>query len=44
VNVIIPPLAVDGACMTIRKFTKEKLTLEKLLGFGSMSPSWVSAL
>jgi len=39
VNVIIPPLAVDGACMTIRKFTKEKLTLEKLLGFGSMSPS-----
>ena len=39
VNVIIPPLAVDGACMTIRKFTKEKLTLEKLVDFGSMSPS-----
>lgn len=39
VNVIIPPLAVDGACMTIRKFTKEKLTLEKLMGFGSMTPS-----
>lgn len=39
VNVIIPPLAVDGACMTIRKFTKEKLTLEKLMEFGSMSPS-----
>lgn len=39
VNVIIPPLAVDGACMTIRKFTKEKLTLDSLLGFGSMSPS-----
>ncbi len=39
VNVIIPPLAVDGACMTIRKFTKEKLTLEKLLAFGAMSPS-----
>ena len=39
VNVIIPPLAVDGSCMTIRKFTKEKLTLEKLVGFGSMSPS-----
>jgi hypothetical protein len=32
VNVIIPPLAVDGACMTIRKFTKDKLTLEKLHG------------
>ncbi len=39
VNVIIPPLAVDGSCMTIRKFTKDKLTLEKLLDFGSMSPS-----
>ncbi len=39
VNVIIPPLAVDGACMTIRKFKKDKLTLENLMGFGSMSPS-----
>ncbi len=39
VNVIIPPLAVDGSCMTIRKFTKDKLTLDKLVGFGSMSPS-----
>lgn len=39
VNVIIPPLAVDGACMTIRKFSKDKLTLEKLLEFGAMTPS-----
>ncbi len=39
VNVIIPPLSVDGACMTIRKFTKDKLTLEKLMAFGSMTPS-----
>jgi pilus assembly protein CpaF len=39
VNVIIPPLAVDGSCMTIRKFKKDKLTLEKLMEFGSMSPS-----
>ncbi len=39
VNVIIPPLAVDGATMTIRKFAKEKLTLEKLLEFGAMTPS-----
>ncbi|MEM7651273.1 MAG: ATPase, T2SS/T4P/T4SS family, partial [Pseudomonadota bacterium] len=39
VNVIIPPLAVDGACMTIRKFTKDKLTLDKLMEFGSMTPS-----
>jgi len=39
VNVIIPPLSVDGSCMTIRKFKKDKLTLEKLLEFGAMSPS-----
>lgn len=39
VNVIIPPLAVDGACMTIRKFSKDKLTLEKLVEFGAMTPS-----
>ena len=39
VNVIIPPLSVDGACMTIRKFKKDKLTLEKLMEFGSMTPS-----
>ncbi len=39
VNVIIPPLAVDGACMTIRKFKKDKLTLENLVEWGSMSPS-----
>lgn len=39
VNVIIPPLAVDGATMTIRKFAKEKLTLDKLVDFKSMTPA-----
>lgn len=39
VNVIIPPLSVDGATMTIRKFSKDKLTLEKLIGFGAATPS-----
>lgn len=39
VNVIIPPLAVDGCSMTIRKFAKEKLTLDKLVAFGSMTPA-----
>jgi pilus assembly protein CpaF len=39
VNVIIPPLAVDGACMTIRKFKKDKLTLEKLMEYKAMTPS-----
>jgi len=44
VNVIIPPLSVDGASMTVRKFTKEKLTLEKLLAFGSMTPACAEML
>ncbi|MGB0748440.1 MAG: CpaF family protein [Magnetospiraceae bacterium] len=38
VNVIAPPLALDGAALTIRKFKKEKLTLEALVQFGSISP------
>ncbi|MGB3722645.1 MAG: CpaF family protein [Pacificimonas sp.] len=37
VNVVIPPLAIDGASISIRKFAKDKLTLEKMLGFGSFS-------
>ncbi len=37
VNVIAPPLAIDGACLTIRKFKKEKLSLGDLLNFGSIS-------
>lgn len=44
VNVIIPPLSVDGSAMTIRKFTKEKLTLQKLMGFGSMTPNCAELL
>jgi len=37
VNVIVPPLAVDGTTLTIRKFQKEKLTLSDLVTFGSIS-------
>ncbi len=44
VNVIIPPLSVDGSAMTIRKFTKEKLTLKKLVGFGSMTTNCAELL
>lgn len=38
VNVIAPPLAIDGASISIRKFTKDKITLDKMLDFGSISP------
>ncbi|MBL1241543.1 MAG: CpaF family protein [OCS116 cluster bacterium] len=38
VNVIAPPLAIDGPTLTIRKFKKDKLTLANLVNFGSISP------
>ncbi|MDQ0472410.1 CpaF family protein [Labrys wisconsinensis] len=38
VNVIAPPLAIDGPALTIRKFKKEKLTLDQLIKFGAISP------
>ncbi|WP_188823286.1 CpaF family protein [Brucella endophytica] len=38
VNVIAPPLAIDGAVLTIRKFKKDKLTLDQLVRFGAISP------
>ena len=39
VNVIAPPLAIDGPCLTIRKFKKDRLKLENLVKFGSISPA-----
>ena len=38
VNVIVPPLAIDGPALTIRKFKKDKLTLDQLVKFGTITP------
>ncbi len=38
VNVIAPPLAIDGPTLTIRKFKKDKLKMADLVRFGSISP------
>jgi pilus assembly protein CpaF len=38
VNVIAPPLAIDGAALTIRKFRRDKLTLDQLVRLGAISP------
>jgi pilus assembly protein CpaF len=38
VNVIAPPLSLDGPTLTIRKFRKDKLKLEDLVRFGSVTP------
>jgi pilus assembly protein CpaF len=37
VNAIIPPLALSGPSLTIRKFSRNALTLEDLVGLGSIS-------
>ncbi len=44
VNVIVPPLAIDGPSLTIRKFKKEKLNLDQLVRFGSISPEGAEIL
>jgi pilus assembly protein CpaF len=36
INVILPPLALKGPTLTIRKFKRERLTLEKLIAFGTV--------
>jgi pilus assembly protein CpaF len=44
VNVIAPPLALDGPALTIRKFKKDKLTLDQLVNFGSVSSEGAQVL
>lgn len=44
VNVIAPPLAIDGPALTIRKFKKDKLRLDDLVKFGSITPEGAEVL
>jgi pilus assembly protein CpaF len=44
VNVIGPPLSLDGASLTIRKFRKDKLMLDQLVRYGSISPEGAEIL
>ena len=37
VNAIIPPLAIDGSLLTIRKFATDPYMVDDLIGFGTMS-------
>ena len=37
VNAVIPPVAIDGPCVTIRKFARERLRVADLVKFGSLS-------
>ncbi len=44
VNVIAPPLAIDGTSISIRKFSKMKITLDKMAEQGNVSPSLCQVL
>jgi pilus assembly protein CpaF len=37
VNAIVPPLAIDGPALTIRKFRKNRLTLDQLVKYGTIT-------
>jgi len=39
VNIVLPPLALDGPYLSIRKFTKKAIGFEQLLRFGTMTPA-----
>ncbi len=44
VNAIIPPLAIDGPSITIRKFAREPLGVADLVRFGSLTPELADLL
>jgi len=44
VNIIIPPLAIDGASMSIRKFSKRRITLDIMANQGNLSPAMATVL
>jgi pilus assembly protein CpaF len=44
VNAIIPPLAIDGPCLSIRRFGRDRLTAEELLRNKTISPAGIEML
>jgi len=44
VNAIIPPLALRGPCLTIRKFAKSKLTAQDIINYGAIDKRMVDFL
>lgn len=38
VNIVLPPLALDGPCLSIRKFAKKPIDFERLIRYGSLTP------
>ena len=44
VNAVIPPLSIRGPTITIRKFSKDPLTIDNLISFGTLSPAMAKFL
>ncbi len=44
VNVIAPPLSLDGPTLTIRKFKKDKLKMKDMVNFGTITPEGATVL
>src|SRR5512140_1598105 len=44
VNAVIPPISLVGPVITIRKFSKSPITVEQMIGFGSITPEAVEFL
>jgi pilus assembly protein CpaF len=44
VNAVIPPVAIDGPTLTIRKFRRDKLTMQQLVEYDSLTPSMAEFL
>ncbi|HFQ5441761.1 TPA: CpaF family protein [Vibrio vulnificus] len=44
VNIVVPPIAIDGTSISIRKFKKSSIGLDELSGFGAMSPEMAHIL
>jgi pilus assembly protein CpaF len=44
VNAVVPPIALDGSTLTIRKFSADPLTVDDLIAFGTMTPQTAQLL
>ena len=44
VNVVLPPISLKGPIVTIRKFSKDPMTVEKLIQYGSITPQIADVL
>jgi pilus assembly protein CpaF len=44
INIIVPPLAIDGPSISIRKFAKRRITLDAMTALGSLTPQLATVI